>query len=910
MLLNQFRRWVLSVGSTSAKPRKVRSRNSQRAATVEILESRSLLSAVSTMAFANAAPVMTSGTVNMTISEDQTTNAGYLVRDLVQGRTTDSDPGALLGLAVTATTNGTGYWQYYLSGGTTWQDVGPVSNSSSLLLRDTDSIRFVPDGRDETTASITFRAWDQTSGNAGDKVSTAVNGGTTAFSVNQVTGNMKVTAMNDSPVINGANNFTSITPNDTNNAGQAVSTLIAGRITDVDPNSKQGIAIVNYIVGSGGWQYSIDNGGTWANVDNIWRSNALLLRPEDRLRYVPYGSESTNASLTFLAWDQTSGTAGTRFNAFAPGGGSRTYSLEEATSQLSVIKQNSAPELVSGSVNLSPISEDQTTNGGYLIRDIVLGRLTDRDAGALSGIALTRTTNGTGLWQYSTDGGTSWSNVGAVSDSSALLLRLDDLVRFVPDAKNGTSASLTFRGWDQTTGSTGAKVNTASNGGTTAFSTGVVTANLVVLDMNDAPVLNSANGFTSITEDQIVNPGNLISQLLAGKMTDVDRGALQGIALTALNSGNGKWQYSLNNGSSWIDIASVSTDSALLLRSADRLRFVPNGENATRASVTFRAWDQTSGTAGATANVTVAGGIRAFSSGQGASTIVVTAANDAPVLHGANSFRSVNEDQINNTGDPVSSLISGQISDVDTGAVRGIAVKGFAAGNGTWQYSLDGAATWTNLESLSAQSALLLRATDRVRFVPNGVNATTAILYFHAWDQTSGVAGTKVELSNRGGKNAFSLAQGTSTITVTAVNDAPVLAGANDFTAISRTANSNSGNIVTTLINGKVTDVDSGAVRGIAVFGLTGSNGKWQFSTNGGQDWNDVGAVSNGAALLLKTTDRLRFVPNGSAATTASVAFRAWDQSFGIAGLKTAIGLTGSTSPFSSATATSKIIVS
>jgi hypothetical protein len=220
------------------------------------------------------------------------------------------------------------------------------------------------------------------------------------------------------------------------------------------------------------------------------------------------------------------------------------------------------------------------------------------DPGAISGIAVTGLVSGTGTWQYSTNNGNTWINVGTVSATSALLLRSIDKLRFVPDTKNGTAASVTFRAWDQTSGVQGAKVNPGTGGGTSAFSTGSATAALTVTSVNDAPVLRGANNFTGITKSQTTNAGSLVSKLLLGKVTDTDPGALQGIALTALsNGGGGAWQYSTNNGLTWINVGAVSTSAALLLRSTDKLRFVPNGTKGT-ASVTFLAWDQTGTTAG------------------------------------------------------------------------------------------------------------------------------------------------------------------------------------------------------------------------------------------------------------------------------------------------------------------------
>src|SRR5439155_1497230 len=110
--------------------------------------------------------------------------------------------------------------------------------------------------------------------------------------------------------------------------------------------------------------------------------------------------------------------------------------------------------------------------------------------------------------------------------------------------------------------------------------------------------LGGANDFTTITEDQTTNSGDLVSALISGQVTDVDSGAVSGIAVTGLTSGTGAWQYSTDNGSTWTGMGTVSTTSALLLQSSDRLRLVPDGQNATTGSLTFCAWDQTSGSTG------------------------------------------------------------------------------------------------------------------------------------------------------------------------------------------------------------------------------------------------------------------------------------------------------------------------
>ncbi len=48
-------------------------------------------------------------------------------------------------------------------------------------------------------------------------------------------------------------------------------------------------------------------------------------------------------------------------------------------------------------------------------------------------LLFTSLNSGNGTWQYSLNGGVNWHNVGVVSESTALLLRSTDLIRFVPD---------------------------------------------------------------------------------------------------------------------------------------------------------------------------------------------------------------------------------------------------------------------------------------------------------------------------------------------------------------------------------------------------------------------------------------------------------------------------------------------
>ncbi|MBK7238075.1 MAG: tandem-95 repeat protein [Sterolibacteriaceae bacterium] len=411
---------------------------------------------------------------------------------------------------------------------------------------------------------------------------------------------------------------------------------------------------------------------------------------------------------------------------------------------------------------------------------------------------------------------------------------------------------------------------------------------IYTLPANAAPSLDAGKSpvLSAIGEDAaapVGAVGTLVSALVdfatpsgqVDNVTDVDAGALLGIAVTAADTGNGSWYYSTNNGSNWNVLGAVTNASARLL-AADantRLYFRPNADfNGTLSSaITFRAWDQTSGTAGATADTSTNGGTTAFSSATDTAALTVTAVNDAPVLADAALGLTVAEDAGAPSG-VVGSLVSaftGGISDPDGGVAKGIAIVASNESNGTWYYSTNGGSTWTVVGTVNSGSSLLLadNASTRLYFAPganyNGVSA--GALTIRAWDTTSGTVATKVSTASTGGITAFSAATDAIDVTVTAVNDAPTL-GNGALAAVNEDSASPVGQSVGTIFSGQFTDIDAGAsFGGIAVVGNTanaGTQGSWQYSTNGGTNWFAIGTVAdNASALAISSTSLIRFVP-------------------------------------------------
>jgi hypothetical protein len=150
---------------------------------------------------------------------------------------------------------------------------------------------------------------------------------------------------------------------------------------------------------------------------------------------------------------------------------------------------------------------------------------------------------------------------------------------------------------------------------------------------NAAPELSGAVQPPATPEDGGGGSGFLVSSLIAGKVSDVDGSGLPGIAVTAVNTSGGTWQYSLDGGTNWNTLTASATSALLLAADAQsRIRFVPaaNFNGTVTGGLTFRAWDRSSGAAGGTANTSTSGGSTAFSLQSASIDMVVSPVNDPP----------------------------------------------------------------------------------------------------------------------------------------------------------------------------------------------------------------------------------------------------------------------------------------
>lgn len=277
----------------------------------------------------------------------------------------------------------------------------------------------------------------------------------------------------------------------------------------------------------------------------------------------------------------------------------------------------------------------------------------------------------------------------------------------------------------------------------------LATATFQITGSNDAPVINTAVGplkLNDILEDAGPNAGTTVAQILASApgtlITDVDTGAVQGIAVTGVDSTNGTWEFSLN-GTSWVSLASVSVTNATLLNPAASVRFIPNSNfNGAAGSITFRAWDQTTGTNGQTGvDVSVSGGSTAFSDQATTASITATPVNDTPTL---------------TVGFPLNLPEGGQIT-ITSSSLNATDVESSAS---QLTYSVTGGLGVGRLALVTAP------ATAITTFTQAQINSNQ-IIYIHSGAETYS---DYVSVSVTDGTAAVT---GTLTFTISPVNDPP-----------------------------------------------------------------------------------------------------------------------------------------
>ena len=508
-------------------------------------------------------------------------------------------------------------------------------------------------------------------------------------------------------------------------------------------------------------------------------------------------------------------------------------SIISIVSTITVVAANDAPVLnTTPALSLVGIMEelgnplDGSTDNSTLVSAIIdEGGTPDNFSdveGDSPGIAVTDVNSGS-LW-YSTDDGTSWTELtGTVSETSALVLTADAVTRiyFKPDVNvSGTiNDAIIIKAWDRTSGQANGTpaINTTTG---TSFSSTTDDVSIEITDINDAPTLSVTPNDPTYTEGDAavdlfsavsfstVESGQNVTKLVF-RMTNVNNGMNEVLYLDGSDVGLGIGDSVITASNSmkamvthedttniWTyitltdpdDVDQVGFSATAIQNLIENMTYKNTSSNpfvAERKVVIFSVMDD-----GGTAN----GGIDLVTY-LDSTIITIVGINDQPVLDNTKSpkFNGVPE----NINDPTNGLtlystfVSELIDDIGIfnsnpldnysdgdSDLPGLAVTGINA-NGTLWYSTNDGSTWTELTGTVSETSSLLLFADaetRLYYKPdNGVTGTvTDAISFKAWDRTTGETNGTTSANTTLG-TSFSVDDDIVEITVADINYAPTL---------------------------------------------------------------------------------------------------------------------------------------
>ncbi|MGD1932183.1 MAG: beta strand repeat-containing protein [Leptolyngbyaceae cyanobacterium] len=405
---------------------------------------------------------------------------------------------------------------------------------------------------------------------------------------------------------------------------------------------------------------------------------------------------------------------------------------EPATDQAYILSNvNTAPTLT-GNTTLTAINEDvlDTSNPGTTVAALLAGLTStiDADFDPL-GIAVTTVDDTNGTWQYSTDGGTTWTDFGTVNNNNVVTL----------------GATSIYNGFD-----------TTDHG---PDDQGYLAAASVILGTPPTPVITETEQTVGVTVDTTANKdiyagySNHILDL-AGNFSPVD--ALPGAPDFPTLDSTAGYTLSFNAQvvSEVVETGRPRAGFSILVVSQDTSKAV---ELAFQEGQIFAQTLQDFGPP--LNNQFVA-----------STTDVVTFDTTKEVQYSlavqGNSYTL----SANGTA-----ILTGTLQDYTAGNTNG-APNPYTTSN----FIFLGDNT-TSARGEFRLNQIALETPTQVRFAPDADYAGDATLNFRAWDTTNSSANgeTGVNASQTGGTKAFSATEATATITVNAVNDAPTLTNLN-----------------------------------------------------------------------------------------------------------------------------------
>ena len=930
----------------------------------------------------NDAPTLTGANDLATINENDVTSAGALVSALISGKASDVN-GNSLGIAVTGVDNTNGTWQYSTNGGTNWTNVGsPTAGAALLLAGDANTrVRFVPAANFFGTSSITFQAWDETSGAAAGTGDATVNGGTTAFSAGSASASIRVNAP---PTISGTvagqattdaaaiNPFSTVVISDPDTPAQTL--MVTVQIGTPANGQFTAASLTGWTTVTAGSTYSFT--GTAAAATTA--INALVFQPTNH-QVVPGNSVTTGFTITAddsiapAATDTATTVVATAVNnpptivggvanqavndnaTISPfsgvtisdpdnsaepatitvtldhpengqftaastagwtvnvAGGIYAFSGTRAQAQAALEALVFSPtnhQVVPGAT-VTTVFTIQLTDGSNSTSDAntsVIATAINNPPTIIGTVANQATTDDTSIAPFS---GVTISDPDLSTEPASITVTLDHAANGQFTAASTTGWTVNVAGGIYTFSGTRAQAQAALESlvfaptnhqvipgaaVTTHFTISLDDGGNNRIDTNTSVIATAVNNPPTIigaVANQAVNDNATIMPFSGVTISDPDNSAEPAtITVTLDHPENG--QFTAASTAGWtVNVAggtyTFSGTRAQAQAALEALVFAPtNHQVIPGATVTtvFTIQLDDGGNLTSDANTSV----------------IATAINNPPTILGTVANQAVNDTA---TISPFSGVTLSDPDNSDEPATITVTLdqplngRFTAASTVGWTVNLVGGVYTFSGTRAAAQAAL-----EALVFSPTLHQAAVG-----------STVTTTFTIADMDGINLASDRK--TTVIATAINDAPVLNSAlgQPLTTITEKQTSNVGNTVASILGLAVSDVDFSPLQGIAITGtsITGfGQGKWQFSIDGGANWNDVGTVSGGSTLLLRSIDLVRFLPDAKNGNMATITYRAWDQtgsSFGAQGTKLGTVLNGGTSPFSIATATSAITV-
>jgi hypothetical protein len=270
----------------------------------------------------------------------------------------------------------------------------------------------------------------------------------------------------------------------------------------VSTATNRGIAIYAANITNGTWQYSLNNGTLWTNFPAVSTSSYLMLNGASTIiRYIPNANSNDQTSISYVAWNGLTHTAGT--TAAITIGDGTPFSSGNATTIVNITPINDAPSMSSAVYVLPNLSTVSTETGVTLESIKNTFNIADIDNTSL-GLAFITADNTLGNWEYSEDSGSSWTSFSTVSTTNALHLDiLTTLIRFVPTTSESIgTTSLTFVAWDKSNSASivNKRGNATLRGGANAYSPDVGTLSRTIIAPPSVPrSVKAVVGTDSIT---------------------------------------------------------------------------------------------------------------------------------------------------------------------------------------------------------------------------------------------------------------------------------------------------------------------------------------------------------------------------------------------------------------------------